>query len=445
LKFKKDITVLKEYYKNSDLWLPESPESRHFRFFLSQSKVIKIKSRIKNTDDLRKHLIKYTPITVHYSISRWEDPTEIGSKFYKKNKNSGIILGNDLIFDVDNPILEKSRLESLKIIDLMNKWGYPLKSIMFSGKKGFHIEFIDIVPDPKIEDNIIREEYFVNKRKDLITQLCNNGIVMDHKITINTRALMRLPLTINSATGYICTPISLHDLRTKSLKELLSNIQRLNYTGVADGVDFENSLIKKLRYSLNSKIRSLMPKSYGLTYDSYFFINKVYGLKENYIPVFRYNDMLLPEVLKTLKNLQKKFSLTDIYLFRTNVDDEYYAFCIKTFHKSKIIKILKDSHSSNKRIIYSFKPEFMRISPKYSNQEKIVACPELIKILKSDKETNNNSFVSAAHKNLLDNLKAYSYNYPLVHGSPNMNYYHSFIVNGALERSVLLPWKDVKL
>jgi len=444
LRFKRDIGVLKEYYKKCDLWLPENPELRHFRFFLSRSKVIKIKSQIKNKDDLRKYLIKYTPITVHYSISRWKNPVGIGSKFYKKNRDSDIILGNDLIFDVDDPILEKSRLESLKIIRLMKEWGYPLKSIMFSGNKGFHVEFFDIVPDKKIEDHILREEYFINKRKDLIRKLSSSGIVIDYKITINTRALMRLPMTINSASGYICTPISLHDLETKSLKDLLSGIQRLKYTAVADGVDFENIIVKKLRYSIDSKIRESMPKYNGLTYDAYFFINKVYRLKENYIPIFRYNDMLLPEVIKTLRNLQKKFSLTDIYLFRTNVNEEYYAFCIKTFNKSHITKILKNSHSSNKRAIYSFKPEFMRISPKYCENKKIIDKPELIRVLRCRREINNISFVSKSHMKLLRNLGFYCYSYPKTHGSVDMLYYYSSINDGVLRESKLVRWNDIK-
>jgi len=442
---RKDISVLRRYYSDCELFLPDYPHLRHFRFFLLGPKIIKIKSKIETKDDLRRYLLRYTPVTVFYSISKWKNPVGLGSKFYKKNVDSDILLGNDLIFDVDSTNLEDARLESLKLLSLMEKWGYSIKSIRFSGSKGFHLEFFDAVPDAVIENHIEREEYFVKKRKDILARLYAEKIKLDYAITANTRSLLRLPMTINSATGYICSFIDVEEFKKKSVKELLLNIERLDYTAVVSGVDFENKLIKKVRHYIQSKTDEMHPLSKSFDYDAYFFINKVYGLRENYIPVFRYTHTLLPDVLALLRNAQKRFGLTDIYLFMTDVADEYYAFCIKTFTKQRIAKILKASRSSNKRVVFSFAPEFMRMSKKYIGGKGIAEKPELIRILKSDKDINNRSFVSKAHIKMIRRMGMYCYDYPNFHGIEDMKYYHSVILNGELKNSSLVSWKNLAL
>ena len=424
---------IKKYYEKCELYLPKDSKWRHFRFFLQDGRVIKIRDQIRDVKALRKYLLKYLPTDVSYSTSTWLNPRKIS---YKPNNKSNIsehlFLYNDLIFDIDSEDLEISRKYAIYLIETMTKKHYKIRSIIFSGSKGFHVEIEDKYDKNKIINNPIeREQYYKNKRKQLLDELITYDKkferIIDKSTTLNTRAIIRLPNTINSRTGYVCTEITYEQLK-RPITDLLNEIILIkNVPKKRIGEDKEIKTIKNLRLFLGNK--------YKLHYDynAYFISNEVSSLKNRFVVFLRYHYYLLPEVIKNIKFLQEKFNLTDFYLFKTNRKEEYFAMCLKTVQKERLKKIVKESLAVNKEIINDFKPQFLRISSKFDDNKNIVEnAPIYIKIIKTEDKINYDSFVSNQHLNFLQDYGVKTYNYKKIHGNDKPSIYYDKIKNGKI-------------
>ena len=71
-----------------------------------------------------------------------------------------------------------------------------------------------------------REEAVKTSRKQLLTQVLEEGYNVDERVTADTRRIIRLPGSIHGTTGYQCTVRGLEQLE-KPLKDLLEDIPRI--------------------------------------------------------------------------------------------------------------------------------------------------------------------------------------------------------------------------
>lgn len=102
-----------------------------------------------------------------------------------------------------------------------------MKYISFSESKGFHVVCADACryddPYPPVREDMARAA-----RKEIIARVPAEGIAIDTKITADTRRIIRVPGTINSKSGCVCTMLSREQL-AEPVSAILKYIPRINY------------------------------------------------------------------------------------------------------------------------------------------------------------------------------------------------------------------------
>jgi len=392
-------------------------------------------------------VLKYIPTSIFYSSTAWLDPRNVGyTPSSSKEIHNNIFLYNDLMFDIDYKNLESARKASLELIKVMKGMGHAIKSITFSGSKGFHLSF-DYSDDTKIADPIEREEHYRLKRKELINMLLQKypqlSSYIDVLPTLNTRNYYRLAGSINCKTGYACRQLSYEELCT-SMKDILHKTVKLKKVPrISLGGDDEPRIMREMRNNIdNLAIKSIND------YEAYFMSNIVCNLKDRYVIFLRFKSHLLPEVIDNLRFLQNKYALTDFYIFRTQTKEEYHAICIKTLQKSQLKKIYHDSISLHKQLNEEKIACYLRISKKFDAQngpQKIVLekSPEYLRTIKAEKIVNEKSLVSNAHMKYLSRKIKLS-RYKNIHGSENLLVYLDRIHDGKIVERKLIRSHDHK-
>jgi len=124
-----------------------------------------------------------------FSFGEWHDSSEI-------RKQSAIV--NTLFLDFDHEDLKVAFTDAKKLVQyLLEKDVIP--RVYFSGAKGFHV-FIDF---PEV-DLFFKKDALRHTVNTLIRKLKLKCIDLQ---VVELARVSRIPLTINSKTGYRCTPI----------------------------------------------------------------------------------------------------------------------------------------------------------------------------------------------------------------------------------------------
>ncbi|HUU78158.1 MAG TPA: DNA primase small subunit domain-containing protein [candidate division Zixibacteria bacterium] len=232
---------LREYYQTTSLWLPPNSTQRQFRFFLyglnKKTRVLKIQDRINSIEKLRNLLVRYTPADVYYTTSCWLDPQNLGPRSFKKKGKPGyelasnVYLFSELYFDIDSPgDFPLAKKETKRLVNfLQEKYNFKDIKIVFSGGKGFHVYVYDFRLQDFVEeifaDPRMREGQAQDVKLDIVKEtLHKQDILIDAPITLDTRRIIRLPMTIHSGSKNRCEFVDINQIDNfvpKSLKNLL--------------------------------------------------------------------------------------------------------------------------------------------------------------------------------------------------------------------------------
>lgn len=303
---------------------------RHFRYF-DGKKWIKVKKQIRSEKQLNK-ILPDIPVDLYYSITCFLEPYTLG----KKSKKD-IILKSDLAIDVDGDFsiegLEKAQKVAIKTLKYMKtQKDYKLRYIAFSGGKGFHIVYDDlspihIHPYMRIDD--------ITKRRRRLIELLPKGI--DKEITADVYRVIRLPGSVNTKTGYICSLISEEQLRIP-IRELLKHIPNINRErpAIAQKADEENLPADT---GWNERTGSSSPPLY--------FSTKVSGIKNRWIFALKYQKDIDYEY--DLKKLIEKYNLTDVFIFEST--KYFFGISLKTFQRGRLNKINNSSKGRVAQIV----------------------------------------------------------------------------------------------
>ncbi len=200
---------------------------RHIRYVNKKGKFIKVKRKFNSYYELISFL-KGNYLDAYYSTSLWLNPQKLGPRI-KEKKYEEIFLGKDLVFDIDFKEydfiknIDLAKKETIKLIEIGKKRGWKLNYIAFSGSKGFHISYKNIIKK-RIPDPYEREEY-TKEVMEKIAEKISKEVNIDKGITKDTRRIIRIPGTYNSKTGYKCTILNEMDLKMET-KKLLKSIER---------------------------------------------------------------------------------------------------------------------------------------------------------------------------------------------------------------------------
>ncbi|MFA4823582.1 MAG: hypothetical protein WC593_00340 [Methanoregula sp.] len=396
---------------------------RHFRILLPRGTFLKVQDRIRDSVTLQQWLVRYRPSDVYYSTSCWLSPEQIGRR-EKTPLSANIFLSSDIVFDIDrSPFsfenLESARWDTQDLLAFCAKKKLPVKYIAFSGSKGFHV----VCSDPHRYDDpnpLAREDQAKAVRREIIAGISDEDINIDPKITADTRRILRVPGTINSKTGYLCTVLSASQLE-QPVEQILKYIPRVDpltplipQTGAIPRGGDERPLrgcriISWLCHRLGVRSKPQPSFSYAT-----FLVNAVPGI-DRQIPFFVYPPRRsLHNIVLELATLQETYGLSDIHLYRS--ETEISAVCLRTFPLRRLEKIIAASSSINYGLLLKYRQLFFRVGEKQDDHQQVCAsAPVFIRSIPAPPK-NNDHFVSCPHYKFFSHYGLSHPEYPRMHG-----------------------------
>jgi hypothetical protein len=390
---------------------------RHFRILLPRGTFLKLQDQVREEEVLRKWLVRYRPSDVYYSTSCWLVPQNLGRR-ERTPLSDNIFLSSDIVFDIDrSPFstanLELARQDTLRLLAFCDDNHLAVNYTAFSGSKGFHV----ICTDPLRYDDpspLVREDMAKAARKEIITRVLAEGIAIDTKITTDTRRIIRVPGTINSKSGYVCTVLSREQLG-EPVGTILKYIPRIN-AGTplipARGDD------RPLR---GARIISWLCHRFGVrskpeprfSYST--FLVSTVPKTPLQVPLFTFPPhSRIERVGRVLAAVQEQYGLSDIYLYRSTTGIS--AICLRTFPLQRLEKIIRASGSANYGTLVKYKQLFFRVGEvRDENQNLMSGSPEYVGTLPA-REENNARFVSRPHYHFMKDFIPLVREYPRMHG-----------------------------
>jgi len=438
---KPKLETIRKYYETCDFpELVDHSQWRQYRFLLWDGTGKKVKDQIRNKEALRKWLVRYAPKAVYCTTSTWMNPAKIGKREeYSKSQyriGDNLMIGHDLIFDIDNKDLETSRKITLQLIDFMEPLGYKVKEIIFSGGKGFHVWFDD--PEKiSIADPREREYFYMAHRKEILAKVVNAGIKVDPVVTANTRCIVRVPGTVHWKTGFVACYCKREEIE-KPIGEFLKTVKRVWPEGTfkkekGDGEKIWGQITDNPEYFKMWQGN-----------DSYHLSNFVRGTKNRYVLFLRFQYIWLDGVVERLQKLQERFNLTDVYLYGSDLKHRYTAVCLKTMQPEQIVKIVKACDAVNKEMLHAhgFRPSYIPVSEKFVDGEVLAPALSYITTLKGFPGENERHYVSKSHLQMMKEMGAPIANFPLQHGDDSCDLFLFKIEEGKLKEKIPVTYEQ---
>lgn len=403
---------------------------RHFRILLPRGMFFKIPARIRDGKILQEWLVRYRPSDVYYSTGCWLAPERLGRR-EKTPLADNIFLASDIVFDIDRePFsyenLESARNDTLRILDFCRDESLPVRYIAFSGSKGFHVVCSDTVRYPAADPGE-REDLAKERRRMILERLTATGITVDRRVTPDTRRIIRVPGTINSKTGYLCTVLTEKELGWPVAK-ILKSIPRITLRTPLIPVPGDDHSLR------DARIISWLCHRFGARSEphpsvsfSTFLVNSVPGTALQ-VPVFVYPPWKERDAVEQeLRRLQETYGLSDIYLFYSETG--FAAICLRTFPLNRLEKILVNSTSTGTAALLRYHQLFFRVGRSADASGRTCAgAPEFIGTLAADPRSNER-FISRPHYDFMAGFIPLP-EYPRLHGRGAVRLIHAVIGNG---------------
>jgi len=420
--------IIRAYYrtKPSDLSSITDLSFRHFRFFLSNGRFLKVNDRITSPATLQRWCVRYRPLDVYYSTSCWLAPEHLGRR-ERTPLSRNVFLFSDIVFDIDRSPFSKKNLDlarqdTISLIRFLDEQSIRIKYIAFSGSKGFHV----ICADPNRylgTDPLEREDMAKAYRNVLMGRVCNVGICCDTKITPDTRRIIRVPGTINSKSGYVCTTISREAL-DRPVGEMLKSVQKIDLSAPRIPLPGDETPLR------GSRIISWLLHRFGVRWKPHLFfttslVNSVPGIPLQ-VPFFTYpSGIQIRRIREELVQLQNTYGLSDIYLFSSGTTVQ--AVSLRTYPLRRLEKVIGASSSTNYGALLKYKQLFFRIGTAYDEKgREVYPAPHYIGTIEANEEQNGH-FVSFPHYTFFQEWGIPLREYIKMHGNGPVSVTHAVV------------------
>jgi DNA primase catalytic subunit len=378
-----------EYYKNNIINLEPLTglNFRHFRYRLPDGYFYKVKEKIRNSENFKKSLIENEPLDVYYSTASWLNPHIIGSKL-DNDLLKNVMLSCDLAFDIDVNqdlhTIEETRLQAIALTDYLNSRDIPVRYFAFSGSKGFHV----VCNDPWVRDIIEedprkREASAVEKRKEIVMDAKNYGLFFDEKVTIDTRRIIRVPGTINSKTGFVCTVLSKKELES-DLETIFKLVPSVGSFAPRISLNMREMTDPSVHKISGSQGRlGVRPRPKPTLCYSTFYTSNIPGTVLK-IPVLEFGGwMKIGSVDAIVNRVQEQYGLGDMFLFSDRT--RYWTVSLKAVSQRRVEKILFAADSLNLNQCKKYGCAYIRIGKSIDVNGNVVQdAPLFLRIYESD-------------------------------------------------------------
>lgn len=184
--------VIRDYYRQADLWLPELEEGginahRVYRLQVLKddgtTKFHRLRDRINDKETLRHHLMEHTPLNTYFSVSSWLNPSKTSYKTYatdwdgRMHRDKNGFLFSDYVVDCDH----RDRQEVERIYKSMLDEGISEDKLQlrFSGN-GWHVIIKRAYRNREIEDPIEREKDAYRSMQAFAQKMIDKGFKFDY-------------------------------------------------------------------------------------------------------------------------------------------------------------------------------------------------------------------------------------------------------------------------
>ena len=379
-------SLVNYYHSNQlDLKAVTDLKFRHFRFRLLDGTFHKVKKKIRSPQALQKCIEDYTPLDIYYSTATWLNPHIIAGRL-DKDILKNIYISCDLSFDIDvsNQIktLTAAKTQTIALSDFLKTKGIRIRYYAFSGSKGFHIVCDDPWASEENEPEPLKRELkAIERRKKLVQEASDSGLLFDQKVTVDTRRIIRLPGTINSKTGLVCTILAREQLES-DIETILKSATREEFITprIPNGEMTAPSANKTSGFPGRLGVRPRPEEN--LCY-SLFYTNNIPETQLK-IPILEFEGWTpINRLYQTVERAQRQYHLGTIYLFGD--DEKYWAVSLKALPRRRIEKILAFTGSANINQSKKYGCTYTRIGKSIGvDGEMIQGEPKLLKTLESD-------------------------------------------------------------
>jgi hypothetical protein len=306
----------------------------------------------------------------------------------EKDILKNVMISCDLAFDIDVSgeikTLEDARGQTIALIDFLESRGINVRYSAFSGSKGFHVVCDDPWNDEIMEENPMKRELeAVERRKRVVKEAKGENLLFDEKVTVDTRRIIRLPGTINSKTGFVCTVLDKKELQSGIEKILKSAQQHSNITPrIPKRREMTRDFIVAKFLGRLGRL-GVRPTPKREPCYSTFITNNVPGTLLK-IPVLEFGGWKkMEEVVDVIKKAQSHYGLGDFLVFSDG--NKFDAFSLKAVSRRRLEKILFTAGSMNLNACRKYGCTYTRVGKSIGLDGKIVCKkPELVRVLESD-------------------------------------------------------------
>ena len=326
---------------------------------------------------------------MYYSTACWLNPHILGSRV-EKDVLKNLMISCDLAFDIDRGgklKLEDARQQAIRMNEFLKSKGISVRYSAFSGSKGFHVVSDDPWNDEIAEENPRkRESEAIERRKRIVQEAKEKGIIFDEKVTVDTRRIIRLPGTINSKTGSVCTVLNKKELES-DIYEIIKLARR--HAIITPRIPLRRRVREMTHDFIVGKIPGLMgrlgvrPTPEEKPCYSTFITNNIPGTRLK-IPMLEFGGWRkTEEITGVIKKVQRQYGLGDVFIFGDG--NRYTAFSLKAVSRRRAEKILFAAGSMNLNACKKYGCTFMRVGKTVGMNGKVTRRePELIRVLQSD-------------------------------------------------------------
>lgn len=399
------------------------PKWRQFRFVLQNNRFFKVPDCIRNETVLQKWLVLLDPLDVYYSVARFLDPQKVGPRTEKISEN--MFLGADLVFDIDRePFsvykIEQARKETIKLFGFLKTKNIQTKYIAFSGAKGFHVVCTD--PFEYMQENPLEREHEAKKfRQEITKEMTAQGLKFDTKVTVDTRRILRLPGTLNSKTGLLCTLLSENELRKNRASKIIKKAKPLHFGAFRIRKEMTGHFMFRKILGLHRKEARSNPPFYF----SSFLSSKVIGTKLH-APFLVFNGKNKQKAIEKIESLQEIYRLSDFFLFEGK---KLFAIGLDALQPKRVKKILFKAQSTNRFFFEKYKQAFVQAGPKVDEKlNEFEKAPQFVCKVKS-KLVNPVHQISRPHLTFLENAHIRHSDYQKQCGKNEYTLSHALIEN----------------
>jgi hypothetical protein len=306
----------------------------------------------------------------------------------EKNILKNVMISCDLAFDIDvnkeMKKLEDARLQTLALTDFLESKGIDVRYTAFSGSKGFHVVCNDPWNDEITEENPLKRELeAVRRRKRIVKEAKEKNLLFDEKVTVDTRRIIRLPGTINSKTGLVCTILDKEKLQSGIEKILKSERQhRIITPRIPKRREMTHDFIVAKLLGRLGRMGVRPDPKHGPCYSTFITSNIPGTLLK--IPVLEFGCWKkTEEVVDVIRKVQCRYGVGDFFVFSD--DRKFHAFSLKAVSRRRLEKILFAACSLNLNACRKYGCTYTRVGKSIGLDGKVVCMePRLIGIFKSD-------------------------------------------------------------